>query len=490
VDLTVIIDDTVDVNAISTLDLTVSGAEDFTAKAIAAAGKFKNRRAGIRYKPGASGGVLNFSVTAFDASPAALGAGRVDGVALKAGAVVTASLTIYGAIQSDAGIDLSSPPDLLQTDLAACGNGSVDPGEQCDPGPGSPKACPTSVADCDDGNPCTTDSLDGSGCQAVCNHVNIPDNSACTVGASGGVCLAGTCCTGCVSNGVCKPGVSDAKVCGKLGADCFDCTANSASATCNAGVCSGCDQTSCSNEGRTCGTSSCGFNCGGCQDSCSNGSITHYACVSKSCQQNGGDNCALYAACKDGHTCKTDANGGCAGDGDCVSSAYCSTTCKPKVGLGSACSAEAAGDHECQAPYVCSWRPDTLGGYCTSTRCDKCSAGTVYGNCIGIIDYGLDPRAYCTAPDSCHQAWCSGDVSNPAGPQKAGCDYGYDPRGNPHPCGSTSCSGNVMTGSICSNGCQAGQTFYCGSNSPYNCNCLDSSRCEWRFSGSGGSCMP
>jgi hypothetical protein len=53
---------------------------------------------------------------------------------------------------------------------AACGNGILEPGELCEVGLASGShSCPT-LADCDDTNPCTVDSLSGTGCQAACSH--------------------------------------------------------------------------------------------------------------------------------------------------------------------------------------------------------------------------------------------------------------------------------------------------------------------------------
>jgi hypothetical protein len=329
---------------------------------------------------------------------------------------------------------------------------------------------------CDDGNPCTTDTM--SGC--ACMHVDISDGRACTGQGAAGVCISGSCCTGCISNGVCRPGDSDAKQCGKLGGDCFDCTANAASATCTAGQCSGCDQTSCTNEGRTCGTSSCGVNCGTCEDSCVNGAITHYACANKSCQQNGGDNCGLYAACKDGHNCKIDANGGCSGDGDCVASAWCSMVCKPKVGIGQPCSAEDSGDHECQSPYVCTWDSTGKAGLCVSVRCTGCRAGDGSGGCTNPIAYLQDPRDACVYTDECHQGFCSGF---------GGCDSGFDTFSVGRPCGAgatctpQSATAGILTGSICTSmGCKPGQSVYCGGTdigSGYSCPCANATSCSF-----------
>src|SRR4051812_15023544 len=68
-----------------------------------------------------------------------------------------------------------------------CGNGVVDDafGETCDPGiAGGPGACPTT---CDDGMACTSDVASGSGCQAACAHapITLPMNGdgCCPAGA-------------------------------------------------------------------------------------------------------------------------------------------------------------------------------------------------------------------------------------------------------------------------------------------------------------------
>ncbi len=64
-----------------------------------------------------------------------------------------------------------------------CGNGIAESTERCDPGLSSGKfSCPT-AADCDDGNPCTTDSIAGVACQASCSHrvieVPVPGDGCC-----------------------------------------------------------------------------------------------------------------------------------------------------------------------------------------------------------------------------------------------------------------------------------------------------------------------
>src|SRR5262249_36169656 len=56
---------------------------------------------------------------------------------------------------------------------ATCANGVLEGGDQCDTGIASgPAKCPT-PADCNDNNPCTTDSVQGTDCQAHCVHAPV-----------------------------------------------------------------------------------------------------------------------------------------------------------------------------------------------------------------------------------------------------------------------------------------------------------------------------
>ena len=471
IDLTITADATVtdaDLASASLLDVEVTGAETYSNPTLSVAGKFdaKTRSVGLRYKPQATSGTVTLTVTIEDGSAMVLAAGSID-VQLRGGTQLLSMTLSHASGDTDGGTG-----DLGAGDLGpACGNGALDPGEACNPGPGSSKPCPTSAADCDDHNSCTTDAFSGSGCQAACTHTNVADATGCMTGPTSGVCIAGACCTGCVKNGACMPGASDATACGAAGNACFDCTQNSATATCSAGSCSGCDATSCTTEGRTCGTSSCGFNCGGCPDGCSNGTLTHYACVNKSCQMNGSGNCGLYSACASSTTCATS----CTGDNGCVATAWCGgSACKPKVALGAACSAEASGDHECASPNVCSWANDGAKAYCTSTRCTACWAATTSGACGSVMNFGIDPRNYCSFTDSCHNGNCSGLDPGTL------CDYGGDVHLVFRECGAVSCTNSsggwgVLTGSICPGGsgtCKAGSTETCsdGNQTCWPCN--------------------
>ncbi len=93
---------------------------------------------------------------------------------------------------------------------ASCGDGTLGAGERCDTAItiGQSGACPV-VADCDDGDPCTLDSIsttDGDACTALCT------NTPMTTSSSGdGCCLGGSAsedsdCPSLCGNGFVEPG--------------------------------------------------------------------------------------------------------------------------------------------------------------------------------------------------------------------------------------------------------------------------------------------
>lgn len=471
IDLTLVADTSIDTSTLGILRFSVSGVEN-DSRDIGIEGKFSSREETLRYKPGpTTTGVLDFTFTLVDREGTTVGFGAQRDVTVQPGTYQKFRVALSG----DGGSDLAMPGDMNR-----CGNGMVDTDETCDPT--SPAGCPTSVADCDDQNDCTSDSFSGSGCQATCTHTPANGNSACLMrsgdAGTSGICLNGQCCTGCIKNGQCKPGDSNARECGTGGNDCFDCTLNSASATCNAGTCSGCDATSCTADGRTCGTSSCGFNCGGCPDSCTGaGVVTKYACVNKSCQQNGGGNCGLYAACTSSTTCAAS----CVGDTDCIASAWCDLVnhiCRPKSALGGGCSAEATGDHECASPLVCAWKPDGISGFCVVSRCTQCAAATVVGDCSGFMNRFVDKRGYCPTGDVCKRGCYGGrnqcDDGTDSGARRS-CSSGYScVRPNPgyhyltgYWCDGNTCNYHGMA--YCSGGPSVG---YCSDCNATNTECL------------------
>lgn len=127
----------------------------------------------------------------------------------------TACLTQCGHTQAAASLavkDGCCPPgatSLTDADCAvACGNGLLESGESCDPGISSgPGKCPT-LADCDDKDSCTTDSVTGGACSLKCLNSAVPANAT----AKDGCCPKGAnaktdvdCPPGC-GNGVMESG--------------------------------------------------------------------------------------------------------------------------------------------------------------------------------------------------------------------------------------------------------------------------------------------
>ena len=94
--------------------------------------------------------------------------------------MAAAVLALVGCGDDDGPIEVDmrvGDGDVVETDMPmaeACGDGVVGAGEMCDTGiaDGMTGACPTS---CDDGDPCTVDSLDGSACTSVCSISRITD---------------------------------------------------------------------------------------------------------------------------------------------------------------------------------------------------------------------------------------------------------------------------------------------------------------------------
>lgn len=136
--------------------------------------------------------------------------------------------------------------------LVTCGNGIIEPPETCEYGSADAgiTLCPSSVADCDDGNPCTVDRLLGSPllCTAECQNEPIVEcanaDGCCPIGCnfatdkdcSMELCGAGTLeCDGDQLNG-CES-LSSAEHCSACDTACNASFDNVALASCATGVC-------------------------------------------------------------------------------------------------------------------------------------------------------------------------------------------------------------------------------------------------------------
>jgi hypothetical protein len=265
---------------------------------------------------------------------------------------------------------------------------------------------------CDDVNPCTTDSCDGT-----CHNVNLAEHTACPTGqcrlpASGG---AGQCCGGCWIGTACIG--SPAAGCGANGDDCA--VVNTSCGTCKvcdgAGACGNVPSGQDTNE--QCaddGAASCGKT-GVCDGS---GHCTLYA-VGTACETckicNGLGTCGNVPGGQDPHSqCADDGaascqkTGVCDGNGACrlYASGTACALCKQCNGSGSCgnvpggqdpnnqCADDGAAS--CQKTGAC----DGNGAcqlYASGTRCATCKECNGTGLCNVNVAGNSDPHNDCTA---------------------------------------------------------------------------------------------
>ena len=217
-----------------------------------------------------------------------------------------------------------------------CGNGVVESGELCDTGITSGVGkCPT-LADCNDGNPCTSDTVAGTGCQQHCVHTqdttcSLTSNGCCPSGCNAnndrdcspvcgnGVVESGETCDtaiGAGQQGHCPSGIADCDdgiactVDGFIGSACTSqCTHTAATCSFTADGCcpSGCNANNdtdcppvCGNgvvePGENCDTAIPQGQIGACPQSCTSGSgmctistLTNPGTCQAFCSFGGGD---------------------------------------------------------------------------------------------------------------------------------------------------------------------------------------------------------
>ena len=288
---------------------------------------------------------------------------------------------------------------------------------------------------CDDGNPCTTDSFDDTTkkCVFVNNTASCEDGNPCT---DGDHCVDGACVSG--SPKVCPAG----SVCKFSSPDCVACTADC--------------------TGKTCGSDGCGGSCG----SCGSGE----RCFDQICIPQGelcptgesclaidktGTNGALACVLDDGGTLTppadtTACDGTCAGNQDCRALGTSTTGCLLKCGTCSgdeSCSLLwAKGPHGClagqeipdDAPRGCADKP-CLGNascYCTDNACTNantvciknCSAEFCVPNCKNRVcgDDGCGGSCGTCADDgnACTLETCSAEglCQHPVAPPDTACN--------------------------------------------------------------------
>ncbi|MCO4764063.1 MAG: hypothetical protein KC502_21310 [Myxococcales bacterium] len=272
-------------------------------------------------------------------------------------------------------------------------------GDACTPsdGCGADGVClPGKVTDCDDNNPCTTDTCDkDKGCQHISGGADCTDGDACTEGdaCSNGLCVAGP-----------------VKVCD----DANPCTDDSCDKTVGCASVDNttdCDDGDKCSEGDTCGDGKCvSGEAKDCDDK--------NPCTTESCDKVKG--CVFTEvtnACDDGNACTSgDAckNGKCVGQGlQCDDNNDCTTdSCALSTGCthtnntvdcsdGSVCTlGDKCGDGKCVSGEAKSCDDDNP---CTTDACDKLKGCSNTFNTADCTDGNA-----CTDKDTCEGGQCKG----------------------------------------------------------------------------------
>lgn len=270
------------------------------------------------------------------------------------------------------GCDQSSDSDCQPS----CGNGVIESGETCDP----PATCPNT---CNDGDPCTIDSQNGSraSCTLTCTHT--PKTCGPFDGCCPGSCHANAdsdcravCGNGVVESGeTCDPPGTCPSSCGDANACTIDTLLGSA-ASCTA-TCSH-TATGCENGDGCCASGCNSLNDNDCAASCGNGVVE----AGETCDPPG----TCPASCDDGVPCTTDIVTGSAASCTAACSSSPTTAC---VG-GDACCPGGCG---VQSDSDCAGGCDgtcVSGDGCCPAGCDIASDD----------DCPLDPLNDSTWPDA------------------------------------------------------------------------------------------
>ncbi len=308
-----------------------------------------------------------------------------------------------------------------------CGNSKIDDGETCDP----PDTCPTS---CDDGDPCTDDSMSGSAetCNVECSNDVITD------------CADddGCCAEGCNANNDndCSP------VCGndiiEEGENCdppADCVCQPSAVQCEVAIMTG-DPQSCNIECSYVMIEECLDDDDCCPTGCNSNNDNDCipACGNDVIEQ--GETCDPPASCPtdcdDSDTCTIDqmtgspdnCNVACSHTGivDCLDDDLC---CPPgcNANLDNDCAPVCGNDivepgETCDPPATCPTDCDDS---------DPCTDDTMTGsdaNCDA--DCMNEPITDCINDDGCCPATCDGTGDNDCGPPPEICTGGNDEDGD------------------------------------------------------------
>ena len=153
---------------------------------------------------------------------------ELSNLALQGGTALSGPTKYYKA---DSAAALNSVLQNIGSQFTCCGNGQLDPGEQCDKAipAGQKGACPKSAKDCDDKVACTDDFPTGSECGVTCAHTQktkAKDGDGCC--PPGATSTTDKDCPVACGNGVleagetCDPGIKSGPGKCKTAADCDD----------------------------------------------------------------------------------------------------------------------------------------------------------------------------------------------------------------------------------------------------------------------------
>ena len=274
----------------------------------------------------------------------------------------------------------------------ACGNGTVDAGEECDDGnavntdacrnncmlPYCGDAIVDADEQCDDGNAVNTDACRNACTLPYCGDGLIDSGESCdgldVGGATCGGCAGTVACTASctLDTGGCTDGIcSGTETCGSCATDCTAGGASCGNGICEAGGGENCLTCAADCNGRQGGKPSGRFCCG------ASGGVGNVGCSASQCG-----------------SCTTTSSSTCCGDGLCAG-AENGTTCERDCGAAPVC-----GDGTCNGSETpCSCAGDCGVPPSTETSCSD----AVDNDCDGLTD--CSDTAQCAASPSC--ASCS-----------------------------------------------------------------------------------
>jgi hypothetical protein len=343
-------------------------------------------------------------------------------VALLVSAGTCSAICLHYPITAQISGDGCCPPggfNAVDTDCPiACGNGVRESGEACDVGisPAAPGSCPLG---CDDGDPCTTDFLTGTGCEAACAHVAI------TAQISG---------DGCCPSGATRAGDTDC------------------AAVCGDGVVS---------PGETCDKAAVGASA--CPTSCP---LSPSACLQMTLVGQA-DDCSAHCVPQPVVACSTHGDGCCPAGCSAATDPDCSPTCGDGIvqageacdtaiaaGLAGACPTTCADGDPCTSDLLLS--AGTCAATCVHPRVTAFLAGdgccppggdfTIDPDCAPICGNGVVERPV----ESCDYA--AGAHSCPTSCPAAGSCATVALRGSPASC-TASCVATPITSCLGGDGC-------------------------------------